>query len=166
MPNSATQKFNEVRFYNRSLTEVQEDVEIGRGTRVGTFTLIHSGARIGTDCTIGSHCNICHCKIGNSVSIQTACHITRGTVVGDGVFIGPGVVTLNDPLVPGRPMKAPTIMEGAKIGGGSVLLPGVTVGRKATVGAGSIVTKDVPDGAVVVGNPARHLARASGHETA
>jgi len=158
MNSEVNNRFPNVRFYNAALTEVQSDVEIGSGTRVGTFTLIHQGARIGQNCTIGSHCNICECQIGNSVSIQTACHITRGTIVEDNVFIGPGVVTLNDSLV-GRALKAPTIKSGAKIGGGTVLLPGVTIGQNATVGSGAIVTKDVPEGATVVGNPARALLR-------
>lgn len=147
-------RFPKVRFYNPVLTEVQEDVCIGSGTRVGSFSLIHGGARIGEGCTIGSHCNICDCKIGDRVSIQTACHITRGVVVEDDVFIGPRVVTLNDKLK-GDPMAYPRICRGAKIGGGSVLLPGVTVGEYAIVGAGSVVTRDVPAGAVVKGNPAR-----------
>jgi acetyltransferase-like isoleucine patch superfamily enzyme len=151
-------RFPHVRFYNPRLTEVQAGVQIGRGTRVGSFTLIHQGANIGEDCTIGSHCNICACQIGNSVSIQTACHITRGTVVKDRVFIGPGVITLNDPLVAGKPLKAPTIEAGARIGGGSVLLPGVTIGPLATVGSGAVVTKDVAAHCTVVGNPARPLA--------
>ena len=159
-------RFPNVRFYNAALTEVQADVGIGEGTRVGTFSLIHQGARIGQNCTIGSHCNICRCQIGDGVSIQTACHITRGTVIEDNVFVGPGVVTLNDPLVAGRGMKAPTIREGAKIGGGTVLLPGVTVGRNAVIGSGAVVTKDVPDGFTMVGNPARALARRRPDETA
>ncbi len=160
------ERFPGVRFYNAALTEVQENVTIGAGTRVGTFTLIHQGARIGRDCTIGSHCNICDCRIGNSVSIQTACHVTRGTVIEDNVFLGPGVITLNDRLVAGHTLKAPTIKSGAKIGGGTVLLPGVTVGHNATVGSGAIVTKDVPDGATVVGNPARALLRRAPDEPA
>ena len=158
-------RFPNVRFYNAALTEVQADVKIGEGTRVGTFSLIHQGARIGRNCTIGSHCNICHCQIGDGVSIQTACHITRGTIIEDNVFVGPGVVTLNDPLVAGRDMKAPRICEGAKIGGGTVLLPGVNVGRKAIIGSGAVVTKDVPDGCTVVGNPARALASTNRNET-
>jgi UDP-2-acetamido-3-amino-2,3-dideoxy-glucuronate N-acetyltransferase len=158
-------RFPGVRFYNPSLIEVQTDVQIGEGTRVGSFSLIHEGARVGENCTIVSHCNICRCRIGNAVSIQTGCHITRGVVIEDGVFVGPGVITLNDPLVPGRAMGAPTIRRGAKIGGGAVLLPGVTVGANATVGSGAVVTRDVPEGAVVVGNPARALARTRGHDT-
>jgi acetyltransferase-like isoleucine patch superfamily enzyme len=151
---SLEDRFPGVRFYNPALTEVQEAVAIGAGTRVGSLTLIHKGAAIGGDCTIGSHCNICDCRIGDRVSIQTACHITRGVIVEDDVFIGPRVVTLNDKLK-GGPMTYPRICRGARVGGGSVILPGVTIGEAAVVGAGSVVTRDVPPGATVMGNPAR-----------
>jgi acetyltransferase-like isoleucine patch superfamily enzyme len=147
-------RFPDVRFYNPALTEVQDDVVIGAAARIGSMTLIHSGASIGQGSTIGSHCNICDCRIGDRVSIQTACHITRGVVVENDVFIGPGVVTLNDKLT-GSDMTYPRICRGAKLGGGSVILPGVTIGANAVVGAGSVVTHDVPEGATVAGNPAR-----------
>jgi UDP-2-acetamido-3-amino-2,3-dideoxy-glucuronate N-acetyltransferase len=151
---SLSLRFPSVKFYNEILTEVQDDVVIGSDTRVGSMTLIHSGASIGSGCTIGSHCNICTCHIGDRVSIQTACHITRGVVVEDDVFIGPGVITLNDKLTGGA-MAYPRIRKGAKIGGGSVILPGVVIGENAIVGSGSVVTRDVPDGVTVYGNPAR-----------
>lgn len=147
-------RFPGVRFYNARLTEVQDDVVIGAGTRVGTFALLHAGARIGTGCTIGSHSNICASEIGDRVSIQTSCHITRGVVIEDDVFVGPGVITLNDKLL-GGPLTPPRICAGAKVGGGSVVLPGVTIGAGAVVGAGSVVTRDVPPGALVTGQPAR-----------
>lgn len=147
-------RFPNVLFYNQTLTEVQADVAIGDGTRVGSMTLIHKGARIGSGVTIGSHCNICDCEIGDRVSIQTACHITRGVIIEDDVFVGPRVVTLNDKLK-GDAMTYPRICRGAKIGGGSVIMPGVTIGENAIVGAGSVVTRDVPAGQTVVGNPAR-----------
>jgi len=148
------QRFPAVRFYNPALTEVQDGVVIGAGTRVGSMTLIHAGAVVGAGCTIGSHCNICDCRIGDRVSIQTACHITRGVVIEDEVFIGPGVITLNDKLTGGA-MRFPRICRGAKVGGGSVILPGVTVGEHAVVGAGSVVTRDVDPGETRFGNPAR-----------
>lgn len=147
-------RFPDVRFYSPALTEVQDDVQIGPGSRVGSFTLIHSGARIGQDVTIGSHCNICDSRIGDRVSIQTGCHITRGVMIEDDVFIGPGVITLNDKLTGGA-LEFPRILAGARIGGGSVILPGVTIGSGATVGSGSVVTRDVPAGAVVFGQGAR-----------
>ena len=147
-------RFPNVIFYNPSLTEVQDNVIIGEGSRVGSFTLIHENAAIGSHCTIGSHCNICACSIANNVIIQTACHITRGVVIEEDVFIGPGVVTLNDKLLDNG-LNYPHICKGVKIGGGSVILPGVRIGEYATLGAGSIVTKDVPPQATVLGNPAR-----------
>ena len=148
-------RFPGVRFYNPALTEVQDGVVIGTGTRVGSLTLIHSGAVIGADATIGSHCNICDCRIGDRVSIQTGCHITRGVVIEDDVFIGPGVITLNDKLTGSRQLTWPRICRGAKVGGGSVILPGVTIGENAVIGAGSVVARDVPPGRTVRGNPVR-----------
>jgi UDP-2-acetamido-3-amino-2,3-dideoxy-glucuronate N-acetyltransferase len=148
------ERFPDVRFYSPTLVEVQDDVAIGPGSRVGAFTLIHAGARIGSRCTIGSHCNIHRATIGNGVSIQTGCHITRGVVLEDDVFVGPGVVTLNDKHMGGE-LSFPRIGRGARVGGGSVVLPGVRIGSGAVVGAGSVVTRDVPDGATVFGSPAR-----------
>lgn len=147
-------RFPNVLVYNSSLTEIQENVTIGDGSRIGSFTLIHENAVIGSDCTVGSHCNICACSIGDNVIIQTACHITKGVVIEDDVFIGPGVVTLNDKLLD-KGLKFPHICKGAKIGGGSVILPGVRIGEYAVLGAGSIVTKDVLPKMTVLGNPAR-----------
>lgn len=147
-------KYPEVIFYNPYMTEVQDDVVIGRGTRIGSMTILHSGAVIGDDCTIGSHCNICECQIGNRVSIQTGVHITRGVVLEDDVFIGPGVITLNDKLLGGS-LAAPKVEARAKIGGGVVLLPSVIVGSDAIIGAGSVVTQNVIPNSIVRGQPAR-----------
>lgn len=154
MSDTLSARFPGVQFYNPAMTEVQDNVLIGAGSRVGSMTVIHQHARIGEGTTIGSHCNICHSSIGNRVSIQTGCHITRGVIVEDDVFVGPGVVTLNDKLKGGE-MVYPYIERGARIGGGSTILPGVRIGAGALVGAGSVVTRDVEPGMVVMGNPAR-----------
>ena len=87
-------------------------------------------------------------------SIQTACHITRGARIEDDVFIGQGVVTLNDTLQDTE-LRYPVIMKGARIGGGSLILPGITIGENAFVGAGSVVTRDISSGGFSFGNPAR-----------
>ena len=150
----ALERFPGVQFYNLQLTEIQKNVTIGFGSRIGSFSLLHEGAIIGAGCLIGSHCNICGSQIGDRVSIQTGCHITRGVIIEDDVFIGPGVITLNDQLT-GEKLVSPYFCQGSKIGGGSIILPGVRIGRGSLVGAGSVVTRNVPDGAKVMGNPAR-----------
>jgi acetyltransferase-like isoleucine patch superfamily enzyme len=138
------------------------DVTIGDGTRLGNFVMIRSNTAIGTGCTIGSYVDIeGDVVIGDHVSLQSGCYITRGVVIEDEVFCGPRVITMNDKrIVHRRPgltfvREGPRIERAARVGGGSVLLPGVTIGANAFVGAGSVVTKDVPPGAIVVGNPAR-----------
>lgn len=129
---------------------------------MGNFVLIRSDTRIGRGCTIGSYVDIeGEVSIGNNVSLQSACYVTRGVVIEDQVFCGPRVATMNDKrMCHLRPnlsfvRAAPRILRAARVGGGSVLLPGVTIGENALVGAGSVVTKDVPDRMFVAGNPAR-----------
>jgi len=126
--------------------------EIGDGTRVGTFVEIQKGAKIGRRCKIQSHAFIC-----------------EGVTIEDEVFISHGVMFIND-LVPRATSRAgglktetewvctPTVVKRrAAIGTGAVVLAGVTIGESALVGAGSVVTKDVPARTLVVGNPARVL---------
>ncbi len=140
------------------------NVEIGEGTRIGNFVLIRSDTRIGTDCVIGSNVDIeGDVQIGNRVSLQSFCYLTRGVVVEDDVFCGPRVTTMNDKRICYRRpcltfvRAAPKILRAARVGGGSILLPGVTIGENAFVGAGSVVTCDVPDRTIVFGNPARKV---------
>jgi UDP-2-acetamido-3-amino-2,3-dideoxy-glucuronate N-acetyltransferase len=142
------------------------EVAIGEGTRVGNFVFIRSRTSIGRGCTIGSYVDIeGEVSIGDHVSLQSACYITRGVVIEDEVFCGPRVTTMNDKRMCYRraslafERSAPRILRGARVGGGCVLLPGVTIGANALVGAGSVVTKDVPERAIVVGNPARVVGR-------
>jgi len=138
------------------------DVTIDEGTRLGNFVLIRSNTRIGQNCIIGSYVDIeGEVSIGNYVSLQSSCYITSGVVIEDEVFCGPRVITMNDKRICHRRRylsfvrNAPCILRAARVGGGSVLLPGVTVGENALIGAGSVVTKDVPDHAIVRGNPAQ-----------
>ena len=145
---------------------VADDAAIGDRTRIGNFVFIRAGTRIGEDCTIGSYVDIeGDVSIGNRVSLQSSCYITRGVIIEDDVFCGPRVTMMNDKkmtylrdsLVFAR--AAPRILRAARVGGGSVLLPGVTVGTNSMIGAGSVVTRDVPDFAIVAGNPARVIGR-------
>jgi len=142
------------------------DVTIGDGIRIGNFVFVRSQTRIGMECTIGSYVDIeGEVIIGSYVSLQSSCYITRGVIIEDEVFCGPRVTTMNDKRMCYRranlifEQSAPRILRAARIGGGSVLLPGVTIGENALVGAGSVVTRDVPDLAIVAGNPARVIGR-------
>lgn len=141
-------------------------VEIGPGTRLGNFVFIRSATRIGRECVIGSFVDIeGEVVIGDHVSLQSGCYLTRGVVVEDEVFCGPRIITMNDKRMSYRRpalafvRSAPRILRAARVGGGAVLLPGVTVGENALVGAGSVITRDVPARAIVVGNPARVVGK-------
>jgi acetyltransferase-like isoleucine patch superfamily enzyme len=143
---------------------IQPDVSIGVGTRIGTFVFIRSATTVGQGCTIGSYVDIeGDVVIGDHVSLQSGCYVTRGVIIEDEVFCGPRVITMNDKRMAYRrpaltfERSAPRILRAARVGGGSTLLPGVTVGENALVGAGSVVVRDVPDGAIVAGNPARQI---------
>ena len=143
---------------------IVDDAQIGFGTRIGNFVFIRDNTTIGTNCVIGSYVDIeGDVRIGNFVSLQSGCYLTRGVVIEDEVFCGPRIVTMNDKHMSYRRQAmtferlAPRILRAARIGGGCVLCPGVTIGENAVVGAGSVVTRDVRDRTVVAGNPARAI---------
>lgn len=134
--------------------------EIGEGTRVWQFVVILKGAKIGQDCNICAHTLIeGDVIIGNNVTVKSGVYIWDGTRIEDDVFLGPNATLTND-FMP-RSKQYPdifsgiTLKKGSSIGANATLLPGITVGQKAMVGAGAVVTKDVPDYAVVIGNPAK-----------
>ena len=131
---------------------------VGANTRIWHHTLVAPHATIGHDCMIGSFCYI-EATLGNRVRVQNACHLYSTTTVADDVFIGPGVLTLNDKHPPssGAKYRDIHICHHAVIGGGAILLPGVTIGPAAVVGAGAVVTHDVAEGDTVIGNPARSI---------
>lgn len=137
---------------------------IGRGTRVWQFVVILRGARIGEECNVCSHCFIENdVVVGDRVTIKSGVQLWDGVRIGDDVFIGPNVSFTNDKYPRSRnssyERRITEIRKGASIGAGAVLLPGVKVGENALVGAGAVVTRDVPANACVVGNPARAIQR-------
>lgn len=144
----------------RSHTVIYAGNEIGRNFQTGNKVNIRESNRIGDDVSIGTLSVVeHHVRIGNNVRIHTQAFIPEFSVLEDGCWIGPHVVMTNAkyPLSPGvkESLAGPVIRKGAKIGANATLLPGVTIGENAIVGAGAVVVHDVPAGAVVVGNPAR-----------
>jgi acetyltransferase-like isoleucine patch superfamily enzyme len=150
---------------------ISDDALVGEGTRIGNFVLIRDKTVIGKYCVVGSYLDIeGEVHIGDFVSLQSGCYITRGVVIEDQVFCGPRIITMNDKRISYRrpsltfTRQAPRILRAARIGGGSILCPGVTIGENALVGAGSVVTRDVADRSIVAGNPAVVIGRVPHHE--
>lgn len=152
-------------------TALVESDAIGENTNIWAFTHIMRGVTIGKNCNVGDHCFIeSGVEIGDNVTIKNNNTLFVGVTVENGVFIGPNAIFTND-LYPRSP-RLPEVGEkyktgewltptrlgyGCSIGAGAVIVAGHDIGRFASVGAGSIVTKDVKDYALVVGNPARQV---------
>ena len=148
--------------------EVSPRANIGEGTSIWHYCQVREGVTIGQQCILGKNVyvdlDVC---IGDRVKIQNNCSVYHGVTVESGVFLGPHVVLTNDlyprAINPDGSLKSDSDWEvgpiliryGASIGARSVILPGVTVGAFAMVGAGAVVTRDVPDYGIVVGTPAR-----------
>ncbi len=139
---------------------VEENVKIGRGTRIWHFVHVRCGAKIGENCNIGKGVYIDKdVEIGNNVKIQNFVSVYRGVKIEDDVFIGPHATFTND-LYP-RSFNddwelIPTLVKrGASIGANATIVCGIVIGEYAMIGAGAVVTKDVPPYGLVYGNPAR-----------
>ena len=153
----------EKNFYVNHYAVVDDNVEIGEGTKVWHFSHVQSGSKIGKKCILGQNVNIGNnVKIGNFVKIQNNVSVYEGVELGDYVFCGPSMVFTNIidprskyPQVGAEFYRKTIVKEGASLGANSTIVCGHTIGRFAFVGAGSVVTKDIPDFALVMGNPAR-----------
>lgn len=147
-----------------------EAKNIGIGTHIWAFSHIMKDVKIGKDCNIGDHVfiesGVC---IGNYVTIKNNVMIWNGVTIEDGVFVGPGVIFTND-LYPrsrrfnetakrysGNWLKETLVLQGCSIGAGSIILCGITLGKFSLIGAGSIVTGNIPDYVLVFGNPAKKI---------
>jgi acetyltransferase-like isoleucine patch superfamily enzyme len=142
-------------------TIIYPDVIMGDEFVTGNNAIIRNNTIFGDNCLVGTNAVIeGECSIGDNVKLQTGVYVTLYTTIEDDVFMGPYSVTTNDKYMiygNGDKLKGPIIKKGARIGANVTILPGITIGENATVGAGSVVIKDVADGSTVVGNPARVL---------
>lgn len=152
---------NEKAYFIHESSYADKGAKIGRGTKIWHFSHIMSGAVIGENCSIGQSCTIENrAVLGNRVKVQNNISVYGMVEIGDDVFLGPSMVFTNDinPRAP-FPKKGnwmPTkVMQGASIGANATILCGITIGKWALVGAGAVVTKNIPDYAIVMGNPAR-----------
>lgn len=145
----------------RSGSVIYQGVKIGSHFQTGHHVVIREENQIGDQVSIWANTVIDYsCRIGDRVKIHANGYVAQHTVIEDDVFIAPGTIFANDKYPVSDHLEGPQIKRGAKVGVNVTLLPGVVVGEGALVGAGSVVTKNVPDGAVVLGNPARAVGRA------
>lgn len=143
--------------HDRALCESEK---VGEGSRVGAFSHVFKGATIGRDCSIDEYVLVENdVRVGNRVTVQSGVQLWAGIELEDDVYIGPNVTFTNDRFP--RSRQAPkeiartVVGRGASVGANATLLPGISIGQSAMVGAGSVVTRNVPPNAIVHGNPAR-----------
>lgn len=145
-------------YFKHPQSLVESDT-IGAGTRIWAFAHVLPGARIGADCNICDHVFIENdTVIGDRVTVKCGVQIWDGLRIEDDVFIGPNATFTNDLFPKSKhefELRTTNIKEGASVGANATILAGVTIGKNALIGAGAVVTRDVPEKAVVVGNPAR-----------
>lgn len=159
---------SDINVYRHPTAEISKTAVVGKGSKIWNHVQIRENVRIGENCIIGKDVYIDYSVgIGNNVKIQNGAKLYHGTVVEDGVFVGPSVCFTNDiiprAITPSGELKAESdwsvgrilVKRGASIGACSVILPNLTIGEFSMIGAGSVVTHDVPDYGLVYGNPAK-----------
>lgn len=153
----------EKNYYVNQYAVVDDNVEIGEGTKIWHFSHVQPGSKIGKKCVLGQNVNVANgVTMGNFCKIQNNVSIYEGVTLEDYVFCGPSMVFTNIlnprckyPQVGAEFYIKTLVKEGASLGANSTIVCGITIGRFAFVAAGAVVTKDVPDFALVMGNPAR-----------
>jgi acetyltransferase-like isoleucine patch superfamily enzyme len=141
------------------LADVQSTC-IGEGTRIWQFVVVLDGAKIGRNCNICANALVeGGVVLGDNVTVKSGVFLWEGTIIEDDVFIGPNATFTNDSMPRSKvypdAFEGITVKKGASVGANATLLPGITIGEYAMIGAGSVVTRDVPPYAVVIGNPAK-----------
>lgn len=151
-------------YYVHESSYIDENVSIGNGTKIWHFSHVHKGASIGENCSLGQNVNVSNnVKIGNGVKIQNNVSVYEGVELEDYVFCGPSMVFTNDMTPRSKYPKGPSgykvtlVKYGASIGANATIVCGNTIGRWAMIGSGAVVTKSVPDYALMVGVPARQV---------
>jgi len=144
--------------------DVSERAAIGAGTKIWNLAQVRENAMIGDNCIIGKNVYVdCDVRIGNGVKLQNNVNVYRGVEIEDDVFVGPSATFTNDmfprAFINDFDLVRTLVKKGASIGANATIICGVTIGEYAMVGAGSVVTKDVPPYALVVGNPARNIGK-------
>lgn len=150
--------------YVHSTAVIEDSVKLGKNVQVWHFTHIDSEVKIGDNVKIGQGCYIGKSvQIGNNCKIQNNVNIFTGVKIGNNVFIAPNVTFTNvkkpNPYIPAEKYEETIVKDGVSIGASATILPGITINEGAFIGAGSIVTRDVPKNATVIGNPARIMRR-------
>lgn len=148
-------------FFAHETAVIDANCEIGEGTRIWHFSHIMSNCTIGAHCSIGQNVVISpEVRIGNRVKIQNNVSVYTGVICEDDVFLGPSAVFTNvinprSAIIRKDEYKPTLVRKGATIGANATIVCGITIGNYAFIGAGAVVTKDIPDYALVIGNPAR-----------
>lgn len=156
-------------FFKHDSSVVDKNANIGEGSKIWHFCHVMGGATLGRNCILGQNCFIASdVKLGNGVKVQNNVSVYKGVICEDDVFLGPSMVFTNvinprSAIEKKEEFKTTLVKKGASIGANATIICGVTIGSYAMIGAGAVVTKDVPDHALVVGNPAKQIGWVDEH---